>query len=383
MVSVPAVASIYTRGNRLWGRLKDASGKWVSKRTDYHVGEEESAIRELAEAQRIIDAQRKASPAGPLTVSRYADEWLQARAKRPLRSVADDSGRINNHLLPMLGKYRIDEVRPLHVRDWVRAMVSAGELAPRTIRNTYGIAHAMFHDAVVEEVIKTNPCVLSRGELPGKTDKDPEWRNAATYTAAEVMLLITSALIPRERRIQYAFKALAGLRHGEVAGLRWRHYDTAVDPLHRLLVATSYDTGRTKTEVTRRVPAHPALAAQIAEWRAAWSDVHGRKPEATDLIVPTRNHTPVSANDAVRAFKVDLEKLELRVAAGEHRARGGHDLRAWFITSCQENGAHRDLLRVVTHTAGADVMGGYTRVTWAALCAEVAKLRLPADSSGL
>ena len=99
--------------------------------------------------------------------------------------------------------------------------------------------------------------------------------------------------------------------------------------------------------------------------------------------MPTRNHTPVSANDAVRAFKVDLSKLELRVDAGEHRGRGGHDLRAWFITSCQEAGAHRDLLRVVTHTAGADVMGGYTRVTWPALCAEVAKLRIRADASGL
>jgi integrase len=50
---------------------------------------------------------------------------------------------------------------------------------------------------------------------------------------------------------------IAGLRHGEAAGLRWRHHDPDLEPLGRLLVATSYDTGRTKTDVTRRVPVHP------------------------------------------------------------------------------------------------------------------------------
>jgi hypothetical protein len=62
--------------------------------------------------------------------------------------------------------------------------------------------------------------------------------------------------------------------------------------------------------------------------------------------------------------------------AGEFRDRGGHDLRAWFVTSCQEHGARRDFLRVVTHTAKGDIVSGYTRATWAALCAEVGKLKV-------
>jgi integrase len=383
MVSVPGVASIYARGKRLWGRLKNADGEWISKPTDFNVGQEKAAQREIAEAQRILDAQRKANPDGPMTVSKFAETWLKEREKRGLRSVVDDKGRINNHVLPAIGKLRLDEVRPRHLRDLVREL-RQGDLAPRTIRNTYGIAHAMFHDAEVDELIASNPCKLKRGELPGKTDKDPEWRNAATYTLTEVQTLITSDIVPAERRIQYAFKALAGLRHGEVAGLRWRHYDPAAEPLHRLLVATSYDTGRTKTEVTRRVPVHPALAGLVATWKADhWKDIYGRKPKPTDLIVPTRNMTTVNANDAGRAMKYDLDKLELRKEAGEHRDRGGHDLRAWFITTCQENGAHRDLLRVVTHTGKGDVVSGYTRATWAALCAEVAKLRVDVTSRGV
>lgn len=35
-----------------------------------------------------------------------------------------------------------------------------------------------------------------------------------------------------------------------------------------------------------------------------------------------------------------------------------------------------DLLRVVTHTSRSDIMSGYTRATWPALCGEIAKLRV-------
>ena len=177
--------------------------------------------------------------------------------------------------------------------------------------------------------------------------------------------------------MQYALKAIAGLRHGEVAGLRWRHYDPELEPLGRLLVATTYADGPTKTEVTRRVPVHPTLAKILAAWRLShWTRIYGRQPTPDDFIVGTRNGTPVSPNDAGRAMKEDLAALGLRVMAGTKRARGGHDLRAWFITTCQEHGSHRDLLRVITHTASGDVVAGYTRASWGALCAEVAKLKV-------
>jgi integrase len=210
--------------------------------------------------------------------------------------------------------------------------------------------------------------------LPPKVDKDPEWRAAATYSLAEVERLISDPEIPVERRVMYAIKAITGLRHGEAAGLRWRHDDPDLEPLGRLLVATSYDTGRTKTDVTRRVPVHPTLAKILAAWKLSHRErVYGRAPGADDLIVPARTMGPIAASDAGRMFKEDLQALGLRTSAGEFRDRGGHDLRAWFITSGQEQGAHRDLLRVVTHTAKGDIVSGYTRAT---LCTEVAKLKV-------
>jgi len=224
-----------------------------------------------------------------------------------------DRGRLRNHVFPHIGALLLPDVKSRHVRDMVRALRQAGELAPRTILNVYGLVHTMFRDALVDEMIESNPCMLHRGELPEKIDKDPEWRMSATYTAREVEQLISDARIPVERRVQYALKAIAGLRHGEVAGVRSRHYDVTHEPLGRLVVATSYDTGRTKTEVTRRVPVHATLAKILEAWKLShWERIYGRAPTIDDLIVPTRNMTPIDPKDPNEAFKRDLAALGCR-----------------------------------------------------------------------
>ena len=41
-------------------------------------------------------------------------------------------------------------------------------------------------DAVVDELISSNPFVLKRGELSKKIDKNPEWRQKALFTREEV-----------------------------------------------------------------------------------------------------------------------------------------------------------------------------------------------------
>jgi hypothetical protein len=94
------------------------------------------------------------------------------------------------------------------------------------------------------------------------------------------------------------------------------------------------------------------------------------------LVVPTRNMTPVNAADAGKAFKLDLADLELRLEAGEHRDRGGHDLRSWYETRAIEDGADSLILRRTTHAAPKDVAGGYERFSWATICREVAKLQI-------
>jgi integrase len=376
------VSSIYARGRRLWCKYRDASGEVVRKPTKYNVGQEELAQRYVKRKEEIATARRAAGTQGPVMVRRFAADWIKERTARGVRSARNDDTRLKTYVLPHLGQLRLEAVTPEHVRNMVRALVTGGKYAPRTIHHAFGTLHTMFEDAVIEEKVLANPVKVKRGELPAKLDADPEWRSQATYTVAEVERLISDPDIPVERRVLYALKALAGLRHGEAAALRWRHYDAAAEPLGRLTVAVSYDSTRgeekgTKTGTTRAVPVHPTLAKVLAAWRLShWERIYGRAAGTDDLIVPTRTMRSVNKTDSARAMKEDLRALKLRVEAGAKRSRGGHDLRAWFKTRAIEDGADSEIIRRVTHAPPKDVDSGYKRFSWAVYCREVAKLKV-------
>jgi integrase len=227
------------------------------------------------------------------------------------------------------------------------------------------------------------------GELPKRRDKAPEWRDAATYARDEVELLISARAIPQARRVQYALKAIAGLRHGEVAALRWRHLDRSAEPPcsahHRLVVLLqdAHDQADEDRGDARRAGAPDACARarEVATLvaRHLWPAARSRR-----RLVPTLNMTCVKAAEAGHAFKRDLARLGLSILAGERRSRGGHDLRGWYLTQAIEDGADAALLRRTTHAAPKDVTGGYERYGWPAICREVAKLRvsLPDEEPG-
>jgi integrase len=134
-------------------------------------------------------------------------------------------------------------------------------LAPRSIRHVYATAACMFRTAVADELIPFTACVLARGILPKKIDKDASFRANAIFTREEVQILISDVRLLEDRRVFHALKALAGLRHSEASGLRWRQYDRALEPLGAL------DLERTKTQVRgasrciRRSPAYSRTGA--------------------------------------------------------------------------------------------------------------------------
>src|SRR5258707_5710583 len=101
--------------------------------------------------------------AWPRTLSFCAQNWIRERRARGFGSVDDDWSRLRLHVLPRLGSLKIEEVRPRHIRELVRALIAEGKLAPRSIRNVYGAMHVLFHDAHVDEIIANNPCVVKRG----------------------------------------------------------------------------------------------------------------------------------------------------------------------------------------------------------------------------
>jgi integrase len=284
-----------------------------------------------------------------------------------------------------LGSLRLDEVRPRHLAELVRTFRGQAKLAPKTIYNIYSTLKALFRDAKMADLLTgDSPTILTKYQLGENVDSDPEWRGTARYTRDELEILVSAERIPLDRRVFYALEGIGGLRLGEAAGLRFRHHDAGLMPLGAILVATSYDKGRTKTKQPRRMPVHPLLAAILAEWKqSGWAAMMGRAPTADDLVVPLppehaarRRESPTregmrSKTYCFKRFRDDLLTLGFR-----HRR--GHDLRRTIISLSREDGARKDILELCTHNPkkkGSSI-AVYTTFPWEALCAEVAKLRI-------
>jgi integrase len=325
------------------------------------------------------------------TVRGFAGGWIVKRREREL-DWRNDESRLRHHVLPEIGDLPLAEVRARHLVDLFHKLRTDRKrnLAQRTIYNIYSVVSAMFRDAKLAGLIEQSPCVLDERQLGPLTDKDPEWRNDAVFARDEVETVISDARIPPDRQVVYGLELLAGVRPGETAALRWRHYDPAVRPLGKLLVAKSYNTRKnreksTKTDAVKHVPVHPVLAAMLAEWKlGGWAEMMSRAPAPDDLIVPlppdaaerrrSRTGEPFRGHDysGKRWREDDLPALGWR-----HRRH--YDMRATFITLAIEDGADPEILETrVTHTRKSrSAFDGYNRgLHWDRTCAEIAKLRI-------
>lgn len=248
---------VYARGSRLWIRYKDEKGEWVNERTGYAVGEEEKASRyfarldSLAREAEKTQKTRDTGPRASLTLADFIERWLEERKELELASWSDDANRLRKHVVPLIGKLELKAVRPAHIKEVVLHHRKENKLAPRTIRHVFATMSIMFNDAIAEELIQVSPCVVRKGVLPKKVDKDPDWRATAIYDRSEIEKLISDPKVLEDRRVLYGLKALAGLRHGEAARLRWRHFNEQLEP----------SRGSTSASRSRR----------FASWRAATS----------------------------------------------------------------------------------------------------------------
>lgn len=387
---------VYQRGQWLWIRWTDAQGLRRYRNSKFKVGEESKAAATLEIIKRRMQAERDMLASGGsgdvpppssrgLTIEAYWTMRLKRRQRDPATAAAAKAnvwhGR--DYILPLVGHYLLAEFRPRHAHAFVvelKAMKREdGEpaLAPRTLHTVWHALRGMFRSAVVDELLAANPCVLERGHLPKKKDRDPNWRRTAVFGREEVELLISHDSIPLQRRVLYALLFLAGLRPGEASALRWSAYDTSWEPLGLLDIQRAYDTdGRmekeTKTEQQRLVPVHPTLASVLARWRlAGWAAHLGRTPKPEDLVVPNQQNTYQSGNGMRNRAMDDLKALGWR-------KRRFYDTRRTFISRCQADTIPKDIYRWWTHgpPPGHDAVDLYASVDWPAHCREMLKLKI-------
>jgi integrase len=384
------MASVFWKNSQWYARLKGEKvpGKWGNAPTgeaDRSDAGKERATKFAELAQVSIDKRNKIRTAGTDILREWVRLWLTKRAEAG-HDWKKDRGRLAKHVLPVLGDIALADITTAMLTDLVHNLRFKKKLANRTVRNIYSVLAAALRDAAFAGKITTSPCILDERQLGPVIDKDPEWRDGALFTREEAEHMMADPRIPLDRRVVYALGLLAGLRPGEAAALRWRHY-LERKPLRELTVALSYSTSRsqtkrTKTEAVRHVPVHPELAKLLDAWEQGWEQMMGAAPGPDDLIVPLPPDVKRTKRTGERFRGWDYTGKKWR----EHdepmlgwRHRSVYDTKSTFITLAIEGGADPDIIRDrVTHTkAKRDAFTGYDRGPhWEATCREVAKLRL-------
>ena len=201
--------------------------------------DEWQAFIEGAEAGTIHD--RTGKPYKPSTLRGYRRGWRKIDAE--------------------LGAHRLTDIR----RGDLQAMVdrwAAQGMAAQTIRNTLNPLQTLYRRAIQRDRVSVNPAA----NLDTPRPQNGRDRFATRDEAAELI-----AAAPEADRAAWAAAFYAGLRRGELRGLRWADVDLAAGLIH---VRRSWDDVEGEIEPksrgsVRRVPIVPALAAALTAHQAA------------------------------------------------------------------------------------------------------------------
>src|SRR5690606_5134469 len=134
---------------------------------------------------------------------------------------------IQNHILPALGHYRLDELKPMHIITFLSDLYKPGarkdgrgdQLSSRSIQYIYAVLRSILAQAAVWKVIPENPMQ----NIPKPKAEKPR---AQYYETEEVEYIIEKLYeLPDTWRLLFLTAILGGLRRGELVALQWKHVD--------------------------------------------------------------------------------------------------------------------------------------------------------------
>lgn len=264
-----------------------------------------SSVRDLADQFLVELDDRSTNPKGTTTLTEFADEVYfanVAEVKRP-STLKADRARWNYHLKPRCGHIPLNEFRTSHGQALMHEIANDEEvkLSQASLRQMKSLMSAIFKHARQQEYIDTaNPMrdvivPRSRKENGHKTAPRVEGTDATSYyTKDEVNQLI--ALLPSPAAEIIAVAAYAGLRRGEINGLRWEDYRDDAPGEYALYISRSWWEGETTAPKTAKsaepVPVIAPLAALLNSYRESLGNL------STGWMFPSSNpESPVGLNN--------------------------------------------------------------------------------------
>ncbi len=299
-----------------------------------------------------------------------AKEWLETKRGRRVASYAQWQTHVEKHLVPAIGKHRLDWI-DVGAIERMRDNFRERGLSARTVNKVLTTASAIFDLAQRRGYVAVNGAKLAErlrtdeigaGATPSETPRSnlAEVDERDVLSAAETRRLIENAGSPRDRALLLTL-ALTGGRIGEITALTWDDIDfDGVKIEIRRSVSWAKERGvkgppmprfyEPKTKAGRRnIPVPPALVSELRKWKLACP------PTDNDLVFPSANGTPISRS------VVRKNVLRPALTSAKLRAVTIHSLRHSFATALIQQGTPvNEVSGLLGHSSPAITMKVYT-----------------------
>jgi integrase len=176
---------------------------------------------ELVKFKTEVEAGEYIAPE-KMTLENFVNEWEKKYASKELSETTLLSylSHIRNHILPVLGHKRIDQIKPVHIismLDEIKRVNDANKpLSMRSKQDVYLAIRNIFERAVEWQIIKSNPAKNV------KKPKVTSQKEISVYDEEEIEALFTAAAEePFHWRVFLTLALAAGLRRGENLALEW------------------------------------------------------------------------------------------------------------------------------------------------------------------
>ncbi|HKF19226.1 MAG TPA: tyrosine-type recombinase/integrase [Candidatus Dormibacteraeota bacterium] len=243
------------------------------------------------------------------TVEAYLERWLQEVIK-PRRAAWTWRGyraAVRSHVVPTIGRVRLDRLTGLHV-DLLMNRMAAGGAGPKTVANVRTLLRSALNQAVRWHLIGRNPVVDTEPPKRVRHEIEP-------LTKGECRRLLEAVSGDRLEAL-YTVAVALGLRQGEALGLTWADVELSIATLHvrRQLqrVEGRLQLVPLKTERSTRTLAMPAVVVAALTRHRERQLAEGRALLPSAYVFTTAAGGPLEARTVLRWFADILDRAKLR-----------------------------------------------------------------------
>ena len=302
-----------TRGNGA-GTLYQRTGRpgWYAsvsmngRRKIYHTTTKSEADQLLAGA-KVAREKGELVMAKSQTLAAYLSTWLDqvVKPKRRPGTYKGYESLVRVHIVPALGRVRVDRLTPAQVQSFINAKLEDPDLSPRTAQYMHAVLRAALACAVKWGIVSRNVAKLVDGPTVARED-------VKVFTREQAAQLLAAARGDRLEAL-YSVALALGLRQGEALGLQWADVDLEASVLHvrQQLLRTkgSLVLAPVKTAKSRRDIVMPAsIVTALREHRQR--QISAGKA-AIGFVFATANGSGIDARNLVRMFKALLKRAGL------------------------------------------------------------------------